>query len=191
MDNPTIEFRRFAPEDLPEILRIQKENFVSNLSTEERQDGFLSVEFTPQQFEEMNREIPIIVADLGSQLCGYLCGISLRSAAQVPLLAHIIGLFEETSFQNRFLDRYHSFIYGPVCVEKQARGQRVLEGLYAELLHQITGDFEVGVLFISHDNPRSLHAHIHKLGMEKVRDFEFNGKAFGLLAFAIPSHSDS
>lgn len=187
MHNPTRKFRRFAPEDLPEILRVQKDNFVSNLSSDERQDGFLSVEFTPQQFEEMNREIPIIVADLGSHLCGYLCGISLSAAAQVPLLAHIISLFQETRFRNRFLDQYRSFIYGPVCVEKQARGQGVLEGLYAALLQQLTGNFEVGVLFISNDNPRSLHAHIHKLGMEKVRDFEFNGKDFGLLAFAVPS----
>ena len=120
MDIPIIKFRRFAPEDLPEILRIQKDNFVSNLSTDERQDGFLSVEFTPQQFEEMNLEIPIIVADLGSQLGGYLCGIGLSSATQVPLLAHIISLFQETRFGNQFLDQYRSFIYGPVCVEKQA-----------------------------------------------------------------------
>jgi hypothetical protein len=191
MNNPQIKFRPFTLEDLPEILRIQKDNFVSNLSKDDRQDGFLSVEFTPQQFEEMNREIPIIVASLGSQLCGYVCGIGLSSAAQVPLLAHIIRLFPETHFRNRFLDQYLSFIYGPVCVEKQARGQGVLEGLYAELLQQLTGNFEVGVLFISNDNPRSLHAHIHKLEMEKVRDFEFNGKDFSLLAFAVPPRSDS
>jgi hypothetical protein len=191
MGNPTVSFRPFISADLPEILRIQKANFIANLSKDDSQDGFLSVEFTPQQFEEMNIEIPIIVADLGLQLGGYVCGIDLSSASQVPLLAHIIGLFKETSFRNQCLDQYHSFIYGPVCVEKQVRRQGVLEGLYAELLHQLTGNFDVGVLFISHDNPRSFHAHIHKLRMEKVGDFEFNGKHFSLLAFAVPSHLDT
>jgi hypothetical protein len=191
MNNPTIKFRRYTSEDLPEILRIQKDNFVSNLLKDDRQDGFLSVEFSSQQFEAMNRQIPIIVADLGSQLGGYVCGISLSSGGQVPILAHIISLFPETPFRNQLLDQYRSFIYGPVCVEKQLRGQGVLEGLYAELLHQLTGKFDVGVLFISQDNPRSLHAHIHKLGMENVRDFEFNGNHFSLLAFAVPSHSES
>ena len=187
MLKPTIKFRRYTSQDLPEILRIQKDNVISNLLKDDRQEGFLSVEFSSRQFEEMNREIPIVVADLGSQLGGYLCGIGISSGGQVPILAHIISLFHETCFRNHLLDQYRSFIYGPVCIEKEVRGQGILEGLFTELLRQLTGHFDVGVLFISQDNPRSLHAHIHKLGMEMVRDFQFRGKLFSLLAFAMPN----
>ncbi len=187
MNRPAVAYRRGGSGDIAEILRIQKANLISNLSKADRGDGFLSVEFSPQQLEEMNREIPIVVADVGSQLGGYLCGSSLGPARQVPLLSHIIDLFPETRFRDRSLNQYRSFIYGPICVDKPLRGQGVVQGLYTELLRQLDSSFDVGVLFISHNNPRSLYAHVDKLGMEKVGDFEFNDSGFSLLAFGVPS----
>lgn len=186
MNHVIIKYRQCISEDIPEILRIQKTNVLSNLSKEDLGDGFLSIEFSPQQLEEINGEIPIIVADTGSQLGGYICGISLRLSDQFGLLAHIINRFEETYFRDRTLDQYRAFFYGPVCIEKHLRGGGVLEGLYGEFLRQLAGRFDVGVLFISEDNARSLHAHINKLGMEKISDIEFNGASLSLLAFDVP-----
>ena len=67
MNYRSINFRPCTPENIPEILRIQEANFVSNLSKDDRKDGYLSIEFHSQQLEEMNREIPLIVADLGEK----------------------------------------------------------------------------------------------------------------------------
>lgn len=182
-------FRRFLSNDIPEILRIQEANLVSNLSDSEMVNGFLSVEFLPKEFEEMNSEIACIVADLGDKLGGYLCGSSLEFNARFPILAHMINLFPETSFISRTLDQYRSFIYGPVCIEKHLRGSGIIEGLFNELLHQVSGNFDIGATFISRDNTRSLRAHTGKLKMEKIRDFEFNGNVFFMLVFEVPFHS--
>ncbi|MFC1824301.1 hypothetical protein ACFL9T_16450 [Thermodesulfobacteriota bacterium] len=160
---------------------------MSNLAEEDKRDGFLLVEFSPQQFEEMNSEIPIIVADLGSQLGGYLCAASLQSSAKIPLLAHMMSLFREVSFNSYALNRYRSFLYGPICIEKSFRGRGVMEGLFNHLLHNLEEKFDVGVLFVSQNNPRSLHAHLSRLKMEKVCEFEFNDQEFNLLAFEVPT----
>jgi hypothetical protein len=61
-------FRRFQSDDLPQVLKIQKDNLVENLSRSPRKEGFLSVEFLPEQLKQMNSEIPIIVADVGPGL---------------------------------------------------------------------------------------------------------------------------
>ena len=179
-------FRSFKSDDLPEILRIQAANLVSNLPETERSDGFLSVAFSSRQFEEMNRDIPMVVADLGTRLAGYLCSSSLEYSQSVPLLAHMAGLFPETSFRGRTLDRCRSFFYGPACVDRRHRGEGVIEGLFSALTGRIQGKFDVGVLFVSRSNPRSMQAHVRKLGMTKVRDFRFDGRDFSLLAFEVP-----
>jgi hypothetical protein len=186
MNDHKIMLRCFNSDDLPEILRIQKANLVSNMSEGDRVDGFLSVEFPSQQFVEMNSEIPIVVADLGSSLGGYLCGSSVQYSRQAPILAHMISLFPKTSFKGRSLEHYQPFVYGPVCIDRPLRGRGVIEGLYGELLKQVVGKFDIGILFISQANPRSLRAHTAKLGMEKVADFTFNGNGFCLLAFEVP-----
>ena len=86
MISESIVFRRFHPDDLPEIIRIQNANQIPNLSRAEKADGFLSAEFSSEQFVQMDREIPMIVAvvaDCGSRLGGYMCGCSLASGANV------------------------------------------------------------------------------------------------------------
>jgi hypothetical protein len=187
----SIVFRRFHPDDLPEVMRIQSANQIPNLSRDEQSDGFLSAEFAPEQFAQMDREIPMIVAivtaagDCGSRLAGYMCGCSLASGATVPLLAQMASLLPATLYKSKPVDQYRAFIYGPVCVDRPMRGKGVLEGLFKVYKNQLAGKFDIGILFVSLDNLRSLRAHIHKLGMIKLRDFSFNGKDYGLLAFAI------
>ncbi|MFZ7124737.1 MAG: GNAT family N-acetyltransferase [Desulfobacterales bacterium] len=191
MRRQPVSFRTYRPEDLPEILRIQNANLVANLSEQEKADGFLLVGFSIQQFEEIHREIPVVVADLGSRLGGYLCGTSIPYSRGIPLLDHMIGLFQTTRFRGRTLDRCCVFLYGPVCIDRAMRGQGILEGLHDALLRRVAGRYDVGVLFISRNNPRSLNAHTRKLGIEPLKEFEFDGAGFTLLAFEVshPNHS--
>jgi len=187
MTSEPIIFRRFCPDDLPEIMRIQSANLIPNLSRAEQTDGFLSAEFSPDQFVHMDREIPLIVADCGSRLGGYLCGCSLASCAKVPLLAHMAALLPATMYRSKPVNQYGAFIYGPVCVDRPMRGKGILEGLFRAYKDQLAGKFDIGILFVSLDNPRSLRAHIHKLGMTKLRNFSFNDRDYALLVFDLGS----
>jgi hypothetical protein len=184
----TFEWRRLRETDLPELIRIQKENLLWNLHESERGDGFLSVEFQPHQIRHINQGVPVIVADCGGVLAGFLMGTTLAASQDIPILAKMIEQYGSLRFREKPLSSYDSYVYGPVCVDRWARGQGVLEGLYAECLKQLAERFELGVLFIARDNPRSFEAHRRKLGMERVGGFAFNDKSFDILAFALRNH---
>jgi GNAT superfamily N-acetyltransferase len=72
-----------------------------------------------------------------------------------------------------------AYVYGPVCIAAEARGQGVLEVLYAKL-RRTYSDREA-ILFVREDNQRSLRAHL-KLGMRKVARYELNGESFIVLS---------
>lgn len=184
-------FRPFRTGDLPDLLRIQRRNLLGNLDETERGQGFLSVEFPAAQLLEIHRAIPIVVADRGGTLGGYVFGTTLESSRAVPILAHMMGLFSGLSFDGKPLDQYRSFMYGPICVAGPLRGSGVLEGLFGELCRQLAGRFEIGVSFVSAANPRSLAAHVRKLGMEEIAGFEFDGKPFHMLAFSLDDVPDN
>lgn len=69
--------------------------------------------------------------------------------------------------------------YGPVCIDRAARGQGVLEALYRDLVTRRPG--REAVLFIRADNPRSLRAHL-RLGMREVAGFVLDGEDFIVLS---------
>ena len=181
-----MEFRPFRETDLPEMGRIQNDNLIWNLSASDQRDGFLSVEFTDKQILGMHQSVPVIVAEQGGSLVGFLMGTTVESSREIPILKRMMEYYESIRFRSKPLAEYSSYVYGPVCVERSARGQGVLEGLFRVCLEQLAGRFELGVLFIAHDNLRSLAAHRRKLGMELVGEFEFNEKMFYVLVFRIP-----
>jgi ribosomal protein S18 acetylase RimI-like enzyme len=185
IDTP-IHTRRFRESDLSEIIRIVQENLAWNLSESERADGFLSVDFGPDQVLRFNRSIPIVVSESGPSLTGFLMGSSLDESASIPILVKMIECYDSLRFDGRFLNEYRSYVYGPVCVDRSVRGQGVLESLFRECLAQLAGRFEIGVLFVSAENERSIEAHRRKLGMELVGEFEFDEKMFQVLAFRLP-----
>ncbi len=49
-------FQKASSEDFQGILDLQHKNFIHNLTDSEKKDGFLSVEFTKEQFETMNNQ---------------------------------------------------------------------------------------------------------------------------------------
>ncbi len=96
------------------------------------------------------------------------------------------SLYPTTPFLGRPLDQWRRFVYGPVCVARDARGSGVLQALFAGLLDEVAGRYDVGAAFADAANPRSLQAHVRKLGMQVLRGFEFEDRSYHLLAFGAP-----
>jgi hypothetical protein len=53
------------------------------------------------------------------------------------------------------------------------------------MLQTLQGQFDVGIGFVSEQNPRSYSAHKNKLGLRLIDEFEFNGQKYYTFAFAI------
>ncbi len=182
-------FRKANSQDIPLILKLQKLNLLKNLMPSEQQDGFLSIEYSADQLEHLNQELGIFVAQENDHFAGYLIAQTMDFALRSPLIATMVMKFPDVQYNGRPLSRYKTFIYGPVCIDKELKGQGVLEGLYSLMLKTLQGQYDVGVAFVSERNSRSLYAHRDKLGMEVVDEFECNGQRYNTLVFSMQGAS--
>ena len=185
-----MDVRRATPLDMPGVLQLQAASFIGNLSAEDREDGFVSIEFTSQQFDAMAEDCAPIVAVEHDQVLGYLCSASVNYCKQFPLLAALVQCFPKLQYAERPLDSYRIFIYGPVCIARSQRGRGLLRSLYQELLRVIASTYDLGVALISKNNPRSFEAHVRKLDMTHVGGYEFHGQQYDIVAFHIPTRRD-
>ena len=179
-------FRKASKQDIPLILELQEKNLLMNLQTHEKQDGFLSIKYSAAQLNELNQGLGIFIAEKQYHLAGYLIAQTLDFANQSALISSMARKFSDVQFNGRPLSSFNIFIYGPVCVAKESRGQGVLEGLYEAMLRTLQ-HYDIGVAFVSAENSRSLNAHRKKLGMTVIDNFEFNGQQYNILVFAIGS----
>ncbi|MGO9378298.1 MAG: hypothetical protein ACLP29_07070 [Dissulfurispiraceae bacterium] len=182
--SPDIIYRQAVPSDYGGIIALQKENLIGNLSQEEAKDGFLSIEMDEWQFDEINRDIGIAVAVAGHEILGYLCGTSYSYSLQFPILRTMLGKLHELAFDKKPLTAGNTFIYGPVCIARSARGNGILIGLYEQLKLIAAPHYSFCLLFISDGNKRSFNAHL-KLGMKPLGMFEFNKGHFYILGAAL------
>jgi hypothetical protein len=178
-------YRRAVPEDYPAILRLQSANYIGNLSREGRSEGFLSAEFTPQQVASMAEDLGTMLAIVETEVVGFLCGFRREFNTGSAVIAKMLECYALLKFEGKPLSSYNSYIYGPVCIDRKYRGKGLLRGLYEAQKKDLAWQFEVGVAFVSQDNPHSLQAHVSGLGMTEVGDFEVKGNTYVTLAFRV------
>ena len=181
---PRIEYRRAGPEDYAEIVRLQRANYIANLTAEERREGFLSAEFSVDQVAAIASDLGIAIVTM-DDLAGCLCGIRREFDHGSPVVAKMLESYDQAKFEGKPLSAFKSYIYGPVCIARQYRRHGLLRGLYNFQKKDLAGQFEVGVALVSHSNPHSMQAHVDGLGMTEAGEFEVNGNLFAILAFRV------
>ena len=182
----SVAFRRARLQDYPAILRLQSANYIANLSAAERQEGFLSAEFSPAQVAQMAEDLGTMVAAVNGALVGFLCAFRQDFNHGSPVIATMLDTYSRVEFEAKPLSSYGSFIYGPVCIDRAYRRRGLLRGLFEAQKKDLAGQFEVGVAFVSRANPHSIEAHVAGLGMTEVSDFELKDNVYVILAFRVP-----
>lgn len=191
MSSPQVIFRKALPADYPGILRLQAENLRPNLDESGARDGFLTVEYTEAQIDEMNRDLAVIIAARGGEVAGYLCATSWEYARKVPILEAMLDSVAGMTIRKTLISPTNTCVYGPVCVTAQARGTGILEGLFSALKRIAPASYLICALFISAQNRRSLRAHKKKLHMQEAGLFEFRGSLYhALVASLRTNHSE-
>jgi hypothetical protein len=184
LTNTTV-FRSATADDYPAILRLQSANHIGNLSLDERRQGFLSAEFSPEQVAAIAHDLGIMVAAVADRVAGFLCAFRKEFNHGSAVIAKMLDSYDRVEFQGRRLSRYDSYIYGPVCIGRAFRGKGLLRGLYEGQGQTLAGQFDLGVAFVSRDNPHSFAAHVNGLGMKEVGDFEVGERTYAILAFPV------
>jgi hypothetical protein len=183
------EFRRAKPEDYSAILRLQAANYIANLSDDEQREGFLSAVFTREQVTKMAEDLGITIALESGILAGYLCAFRNDFTHGSPVLAKMFESYDAVRFEGKPLVSYKTYVYGPVCIDRDYRRRGLLRGLVEAQKQDLAGRFELGVGFVSRSNPHSLDAHLCGLGMTDVGEFDVKGNRYVIFAFCLPPKS--
>ncbi len=180
-----MEITRAGTSDYNGILDLQSRCFIDNLTADEREDGFVSAEFSLSQIEAMATDLGIVVVREGKRVMAYACASRLDFFPRPPILDAMSKCLEGAVFRDKVLMKAQTFVYGPVCIDTGLRGTGLLRRMFATLKAGLSGRFEFGVAFVSADNHRSLNAHMGGLGMTGVGLFEYGGNQYHALAFPI------
>ncbi len=185
MSRLPVQYRKATPADFDGILGLQRQNLITTLQEKDLSQGFLIIEFTREQLYKISSDLGIFVAVQDKTFIGYLMAQSVDFADESPLIAHMLNRLKEFTFDSVPLASCKLFIYGPVCIDEQYRGHKILDGLFDIMLKTLQGHYDAGVAFVSAQNLRSFKAHKIKLGMRIADEFEFNGQKYWTLVFAL------
>ena len=151
--------------DLDGVLELQAANQMSN-------GGKLSASFSRSQLQLIMNEMPLLVARRADNVVGFLICSTRELVGDIPIILATLD-----SYPTRARDAY---VYGPVCIDVNERGQGLAQLLFEELRRLLPG--REGVLFIRRDNEASIRSH-RKMGMREVSSFSYGGVEHVVLSY--------
>jgi predicted GNAT superfamily acetyltransferase len=158
-------------EDLAGIMQLQQTNLPVNLSNDEiQQQGFVTVQHSMADLEQMHRYEKNIIAKDGEKVAGYLLGMTKHSKADIPVLVSMFEVFDEIIFNGKPVAEYNYIVVGQVCIGKAYRGKGILDKCYAAYHDHFTGKYDFAITEIDTNNQRSSNAHL-RIGFREVHRY--------------------
>lgn len=177
-------YRNATVEDIPKIEELQRIYHINTINEEDKADGFVTTLFTHDQFKELiESEQGVALACDGDRIAGYAMAASWEYWSKWPLFQHMIADLPNNEYLGRQLDTMNSYQYGPICIHKDYRGTEVLPMLFDFSREQMSRRYPILITFINHINPRSYKAHVEKLGLDVIKDFQFNNNNYYELGY--------
>ncbi len=171
-------------EDIDGVLALQEKYLYRNLNETERKNGFVTTPFTVNQIEEIIRQNGIFVAENErDEIVAYAFAGSWEYFEQWEIFNFMVSRFPLLSFNGNKITTVNSFQYGPVCIDKNYRGNGVLNLIFEEMRIEFYKKYPISVTFINKINEISERAHTKKMGWEIIDEFEFNNNTYIGLAF--------
>ena len=179
-----MEFRRATASNYAAIYDLQNRNLRTRLTAGERADGFLSAGFEAEDYKTLNDDLCVVVCVEERQLLGFVVASTIQFNEKFALSRAMIGRYPNAVYEGKPVESYRSCVAGPVCVEREQRGRGIFQGLYHRLFELLPPEYNLAVVLIAKDNPRSLNAHT-KIGFRPIEQFQFNGRTFDILAMKV------
>ena len=170
--------------DIDGVLTLHRKYQLATIAEEDKKDGFVTTAFTREQLTQLiEQEQGLSVATHEGQVVAYVMAASWQFWAEWPIFAYMIAQLPTLTYAGRQLSTANSYQYGPVCIDKAYRGSGLLERIFDFSRTQMAARYPVLVTFINRINTRSYAAHTQKLGLDVIREFEFNGNHYLELAY--------
>lgn len=166
---------------------LESRYFVDNLDPAERANGFISVLHPAPWWSRVIDEGGVHVAVTGDDdVAGFMIVSAPPNPAEPGLPAVLKGLLDlaQTLEMNGTpIARRRFAVHGPVCIAEEVRGRGVYSALHQATREAYRDRFDLGVLFVAADNPRSLHTTTTKLDARSLAEYEADGRRYRFLAF--------
>lgn len=181
MKNIQLEVAKLS--DIDGVLALQKLYLVSNLSEEGKKSGFVTTPFSVEQLTSVIDNEGLYIAKDNNKIIAYLFAESWDFFSQYPIFEYMISLFPQLSFLDFEINATTSFQYGPICIDKNYRGQGLLKLLFEFMRIHLVKRYPLGLTFINKTNIPSYKAHTEKLNWTVIGDFQFNDNNYYILAY--------
>jgi len=170
--------------DIDKVLELHYKYQVDSIAPEDKQDGFVTTPFTKEQLTALiDREQGLFIAIEGNSVVAYVMAASWQFWSMWPMFEHMIKDLQNLEYLGQTLSVDNSYQYGPICIDKSVRGSGVLEKIFEYAREHMSKRYPILVTFINKINPRSYEAHVRKLGLEVIQEFDFNSNSYYELVY--------
>lgn len=169
--------------DIHQVMALQKQNLFANLSELEREDGFVTTPFTYAQIREIIGQKGLFVTEIEGNIIAYAFAGTWKYFSQWKIFKVMIASFPKLIFDGKRINTQNTFQYGPICIEKNHRGNGVLESIFEKMRLEMIKKYPISITFINKENKRSLFAHTQKLNWDIIDEFKFNNNTYLTLGF--------
>ena len=170
--------------DIDKILELHYKYQVNSILEVDKKDGFVTTPFTKEQLTDLiTKEKGIFIGVKNNQVLAYVMAASWQFWSIWPMFEHMIKDLHNLEYLGQKLSVENSYQYGPVCVDKSVRGTGVLENIFDFSRDHMSKRYPILVTFINKINPRSYEAHVRKLGLTVLQEFEFNNNNYYELVY--------
>lgn len=169
------------------MMALEERYYVGNLDVSQRAEGFISILHPQHWFAGAvdSAGMHVAMADDGV-IQGFIAVTAPPPGADAgssPIIRAMVGLAARLTFDGMPIAQQRFAFRGPVLIDRSARGL----GLYS-LFNEITREayrerFDLGVLFVAADNPRSVHTTTTKLGAQSLATFEVEAKQYHFMVY--------
>lgn len=171
--------RHAKSNDIDELLKLQKKFHVDTISPEDKPDGFVTTALTKEQWQSLiEDENGVSVLTDDGKIIGYALAASWHYWKAWPLFSYMIDELHNDKYKGETMTVENSYQYGPICILKEYRNSGAFEKLFFFSLKTMKPRFKYLLTFVNQINPRSFNAHTRKVGLDIVKEFEYNNNKY-------------
>ncbi len=170
------------------MMALEERHYVGNLDASELSAGFISI-LHPQEWFDWavdSAGVHVAVDQTTGAVTGFIAVTAPPTGSHVgssPIIRAMLDLASTLEFDGRPIAQQRFAFRGPVLIDRAARGHGLYSQFNAVAREEYGKRFDLCVLFVAADNPRSVHTTTTKLGAEPLATFEVDARQYHFLAF--------
>jgi hypothetical protein len=182
-----VRIRPATHDDVAGLATLESRYYIGNLDAAEYADGFISILHPPHWFARAVDAGGVHVAVTGDdEVAGFIVVTAPPDPTETGLPAIVramLDLAQTLEWNGKPIALQRFAFRGPVCIGPEMRGRGVYSAFNAVTAKAYRDRFDLGVLFVAADNPRSVHTTTSKLGAQSLAVFEADGRPYHFMAF--------